>query len=77
MVTECFLTCSWRFLRYDKLEQFKFKLEKIIEIEKHAGKVRKNSHLKKAKEKERGGNGRVLLLLNLGTLQLFFVVVSV
>ena len=20
-VTECFLTCSWRFLRYDKLEQ--------------------------------------------------------
>ena len=37
-----FLTCSWRFLRLDKLEQLKFKLEKIIGIEKHAGKVRKN-----------------------------------
>ena len=22
-----FLTCSWRFLRYDKLEQFEFKLK--------------------------------------------------
>ena len=30
-VTECFfLTCSWRFLKYDKLEQLEFKLEKII-----------------------------------------------
>ena len=27
-----FLTCSWRFLRYNKLEQFEFKLEKIIGI---------------------------------------------
>ena len=26
------LTCSWRFLRYRKLEQFEFKLEKIIGI---------------------------------------------
>ena len=38
LVTE---TCSWRFLRLDKLEQLKSKLEKIIGIEKHAGKVRK------------------------------------
>ena len=36
-----FLTCSWRFLRLDELEKFKFILEKIIGIEKHAGKVRK------------------------------------
>ena len=36
-----FLTCSWRFLRYDKLEQLLFTLEKIIGISKHAGKVRK------------------------------------
>ena len=36
-----FLTCSWRFLRLDTLEQLKSKLEKIIGIEKHAGKVRK------------------------------------
>ena len=41
LVTECFLTCSWRFLRYDKLEQLGFKLEKNIWIKKHAGKVRK------------------------------------
>ena len=27
-----FLTCSWRFLIHNKLEQFKFKLEKIIGI---------------------------------------------
>ena len=27
-----FLTCSWMFLRYDKLEQLEFKLEKIIGI---------------------------------------------
>ena len=27
-----FLTCSWRFLRPNKLEQLEFKLEKIIEI---------------------------------------------
>ena len=38
-----FLTCSWRFLRSDKLGQLEFKLEKIIGIEKHAGKVRKMS----------------------------------
>ena len=33
--------CSWKFLRLDKLRQLKFKLEKKIGIEKHAGKVRK------------------------------------
>ena len=27
-----FLTCSWKFLMYDKLEQLKSKLEKIIGI---------------------------------------------
>ena len=26
--TECFLTCSWRFLRSNTLEQLEFKLEK-------------------------------------------------
>ena len=36
-----FLTCSWRFLRSNRLGQLEFKLEKIIGIEKHAGKVRK------------------------------------
>ena len=41
--TECFLTCSWRFLISNKLEQFKFKLEKIIGIKKHAGKFRKRN----------------------------------
>ena len=25
LVTECFLTCSWRFLIHDKLEQLEFK----------------------------------------------------
>ena len=25
-----FLTCSWRFLRYNELEQLEFKLEKIL-----------------------------------------------
>ena len=38
-----YLTCSWMFVRLDKLEQFKFKLEKNFGIEKHAGKVRKNN----------------------------------
>ena len=42
LVTECFLTCSWRFLISNKLEQLIFKLEKIIGIQKHAGKVRKS-----------------------------------
>ena len=28
LVTESFLTCSWRFLRYDKVEQLGFKLKK-------------------------------------------------
>ena len=33
LVTECFfLTCSWRILRSNKLEQLEFKLEKIIGI---------------------------------------------
>ena len=38
-----FLTCSWKFLRYGKLEQLEFKLEKKIEIymQEHTGKVRK------------------------------------
>ena len=40
-----FLTCSLKFLLYDKLEQLKSKLEKIIGIEKHAGKVRKELYL--------------------------------
>ena len=41
LVTECFLTCSWRLLISNKLEQLKSKLEKNIGIKKHAGKVRK------------------------------------
>ena len=32
LVTECFLTCSWRFLRSKKIGQLEFKLEKNIEI---------------------------------------------
>ena len=36
-----FLTCSWRFLISNKLEQLAFKLQKIIGIKKYAGKVRK------------------------------------
>ena len=36
-----FLTCSLMFLRSNTLEQFKFKLEKITGIQKHAGKVKK------------------------------------
>ena len=39
-----FLTCSWRFLISNKLEQLGFKLEKNIGIRKHAGKVRKYIH---------------------------------
>ena len=35
-----FLTYSWRFLMSNKLEQLEFKLEKIIGIYKHAGKIR-------------------------------------
>ena len=35
-----FLTCSWRFLISNRLEQLQFKLEKIIGIYKNAGKVR-------------------------------------
>ena len=38
-----FFTCSWRFLISNKLEQLKFKLDKIIGIKKHAGKVRKSN----------------------------------
>ena len=40
-----FLTCSWRFLISNNLEQFEFKLEKIIGILKNAGKVGKCSFL--------------------------------
>ena len=36
-----FLICSWRFLISKKLEQLEFKLEEIIRVWKHAGKVRK------------------------------------
>ena len=36
-----FLTCSWRFLRSNELEELEFKLEKNIGIYKHAGKFRK------------------------------------
>ena len=36
-----FLACSWGFLRFDKLEQLEFELEKNIGIYKLAGKVRK------------------------------------
>ena len=43
LVTEYF-SCSLRFLIYNKLEQLEFKLEKNIGIQKHAGKVRKNTH---------------------------------
>ena len=32
LLTECFLTCSWRFLISNKLEQLEFKLEKIVGI---------------------------------------------
>ena len=28
LLTECFLTCSWRFFMYNNLEQLEFKLEK-------------------------------------------------
>ena len=45
-----FLTCSWRFLISNKLEQLEFKLEKNIGVEKHAGKVRKEgffSHIQR------------------------------
>ena len=37
-----FLTCSWRFLRSNKLEQLEFKLEEIIGIQKHQEKFEKN-----------------------------------
>ena len=36
-----FSTCSWKYLRSNILEQLKFKLEKIIGIQKPIGKVRK------------------------------------
>ena len=37
-----FLTCCWRFLRYNIVEQLKLKSEKNIGIQKSAGKVRKD-----------------------------------
>ena len=40
-ICNAFLTCSWRFLISNKLEQLEPKLEKNIGISKHAGKVRK------------------------------------
>ena len=30
MITERFFTCSWRFLRSNKLERLEFKLEKLL-----------------------------------------------
>ena len=39
LVTECFLTCFWRFLISNELEQLNLKLEKNIGIKKHAGKI--------------------------------------
>ena len=36
-----FLTCSWRFLISNKLEQLEFKLEKNIGVYKYKGEVRK------------------------------------
>ena len=38
---KAFLTCFWRFLISNKLEQLELKLEKNIGIQKSAGKVRK------------------------------------
>ena len=43
-----FFTRSWKFLRSNKLEQLECKLEKIIGIQKHAGKVRKRFFQKKS-----------------------------
>ena len=40
--TECFLTCSWRFLKSDKLEQLKFKLEKILGLRNMQEKLENN-----------------------------------
>ena len=40
-VTECFLTCSWRFLIQNKLEQLELKLEKIIGIQRYVRKMQK------------------------------------
>jgi hypothetical protein len=46
LVTELvFLTCSWRFLVYNNLEQLEFKLEEIIGIKKLEGKIRKTFKL--------------------------------
>ena len=39
-----------------KLEQLELKLEKIIGIQKHAGKVRKSNDLVKQKKWRKGGN---------------------
>ena len=50
LVTECFLTCSWRFLISNELE--KLQLEKIIGVQKHAGKVRKKIDKRKENECE-------------------------
>ena len=42
LATECFFNfCPWKFIISNKLEQLEFKLEKIIGIVKHTGKVRK------------------------------------
>ena len=41
-----FLTCSWRFLRSNTLEQLEFKLEKIIGVSKSKLKVRRKKCLR-------------------------------
>ena len=43
--TEFFLTYSWKFLRSNTSEQLELKLEKIIGVQKHAGKDRKKSFI--------------------------------
>ena len=43
-----FSTCSWRFLRSNSLEQFKFKSKKIIGVQKSTGKVRKKYFWRKS-----------------------------
>ena len=41
LVTECFLTCSWRFLKFDKLEQLEFEFEKILGFRNMQEKIEK------------------------------------
>ena len=43
LVTECFLTCSWRFLMSNRLEQSYFKLKKILGFRNMQEKLEKKS----------------------------------